>query len=356
MPLDVGSIEVFMGPQQVGGPDNLLSAVTDFISAAKKKLFIAVQELESRDIATAILAAKSRGVKIRIILESKYLGIDTPVPDPWLEEGKNEDNRQIVLALLRAGIEVIFDLNPATFHQKYIVRDPDTDRAAVLTGSTNFTPTGTGANLNHIVVFKGKRLSGLYHDEFEEAWTGTFGRMQERRNEEPKTYRLAHVRTKILFAPDHAPELEIMKQILKAKERVDFAMFTFAQSSGIDDAMICLNRSGIPVRGVLDRSQGNQGWAATRPIKNAGAELFWPRWNSGIRKVHHKLVVIDDLVTIIGSFNHTGPANRLNDENIAVIGDRLEKRPDALDNQHRIARYAREEIDRIIHANCEPVP
>ncbi|MBD3391819.1 MAG: hypothetical protein GF410_07345 [Chitinivibrionales bacterium] len=38
----------------------------------------------------------------------------------------------------------------------------------------------------------------------------------------------------------------------------------FAQSSGIDDALICLSRAGIGVHGVMDRMQGNQEWAATR--------------------------------------------------------------------------------------------
>jgi hypothetical protein len=33
--------------------------------------------------------------------------------------------------------------------------------------------------------------------------------------------------------------MEIMKQMLKAKDRIDFAMFTFAQSSGIDDTIAC---------------------------------------------------------------------------------------------------------------------
>ena len=45
------------------------------------------------------------------------------------------------------------------------------------------------------------------------------------------------MRIKPLFAPRHGPEMEIMKQMLKASESIDFAMFTFAQSSGIDDAM-----------------------------------------------------------------------------------------------------------------------
>ena len=40
---------------------------------------------------------------------------------------------------------------------------------------------------------------------------------------------------KIVFGPEHTPELEIMKQMLKEKKRVDFAIFTFSQSSGIND-------------------------------------------------------------------------------------------------------------------------
>ena len=32
-------------------------------------------------------------------------------------------------------------------------------------------------------------------------------------------------------------------------------------------------------------------------------------------------MVIDERVVIGGSFNYTGPANRLNDENIFVLGD-----------------------------------
>ena len=37
--------------------------------------------------------------------------------------------------------------------------------------------------------------------------------------------------------------------MLKAANRVDFAMFTFAKSSGIDDTMIRVARSGTHIRG-----------------------------------------------------------------------------------------------------------
>jgi phosphatidylserine/phosphatidylglycerophosphate/cardiolipin synthase-like enzyme len=345
-----------MGPGDLGAPDDLEATVVSFVDAAQDSLFVAVQELESRPIAQAILRAKQRGIRVQIILEGNYLTVDRAADDPWLLGGQNEANREIYAALLRAKVGVIPDLNPETFHQKYIVRDPDSSRAAVLTGSTNFTPTGTGDNLNHVVVVEGKRVAGLYMDEFVESWTGTFGQKRERHDAAPKTYQVSKVDVKVVFAPEHTPELEIMKQMLKARHRVDFAMFTFAQSSGIDDTMIFLSRAAIPVRGVLDRRQGNQEWAATRPVIDAGAELWWPREGSGVRKVHHKLMVIDEQVIIAGSFNYTGPANALNDENIIVIGNILEGDPEARANQRQLAAYALQEIDRIIEDHCERIP
>jgi hypothetical protein len=51
-----------------------------------------------------------------------------------------EDNRALRAALLRAGVDVITDLNPKIFHQKFVVRDPGTDSAAVLTGSAKLHP------------------------------------------------------------------------------------------------------------------------------------------------------------------------------------------------------------------------
>ena len=356
MPVDLGSLKLYMGPHTLGAPDDLGATIIDFIDSAHERLFIAVQELESRPIAEAILRAKQRGVSVYLILEGHYLTVDKPSDDPWMPGGDNEPNREIHAALLRAKVDVITDLNPATYHQKFIVRDPDGRGAAVLTGSTNFTPTGVEQNLNHLVVIEGKRVAGLYLDEFVEAWTGSFGSKSERHGPAPKTYQVSNVPIKVLFAPDHAPEMEIMKQMLKARARVDFAMFTFAQSSGIDDTMIFLSKAGIPVRGVLDRMQANQTWAATRPAIDAGAELWWPCLGSGIRKVHHKLMVIDRQVVIAGSFNYTGPANALNDENIVVIGDAFRQHSETLENQQKLAGYALEEIERIIRDQAERIP
>ncbi len=146
-----------------------------------------------------------------------------------------------------------------------------------------------------------------------------------------------------------------MKQMLKAEHRVDFAMFTFAQSSGIDDTMFWLLKAGVPVRGVLDRGQGSQAWAATVPLKVKGAELYENTPGNGVRKVHHKLMVIDERLVVAGSFNYTAPAATLNDENIVVLGDLEETNPAAEAAQRSLAAYVLAEIDRIIANLSRPV-
>jgi phosphatidylserine/phosphatidylglycerophosphate/cardiolipin synthase-like enzyme len=146
-----------------------------------------------------------------------------------------------------------------------------------------------------------------------------------------------------------------MKQMLKARSSIDFAMFTFAESSGIDDTMIRLVGSLPRVRGVLDRAQGAQAWAATQPLKAAGVQLFQNKTGTGVRKIHHKLMVVDERLVIAGSFNYTAPGTTLNDEKIIVLGDLEETDPDAEAAQRQLASYALAEIERIITDLAEPV-
>ena len=366
MGIQLGSVEFYAGPPVLGAPDDLDAVIRAFIAGATTSLLVAVQELGSRTIAGAILAAKAEKLHVQVILEGDYLLQDPPVADPWTAGGDNEENRIIHAALLRAGVDVITDLNPAIFHQKFIVRDPGRTTAAVLTGSTNFTltdtgtnpPSGTGKvgnNLNHVLVLRGQRATDQYIAEFERLRQGTFGALHERLEPRPAEFRLAHLRVKPLYAPEHGPEMEIMKQMLKSRTSIDFAMFTFARSSGIDDTMFRLVSSLTRIRGVLDRGQGAQAWAATQPLKAAGVQLFQNRPGTGVRKVHHKLMVIDERLVIAGSFNYTDPANTLNDENIVVLGDLGETDPAAEGAQRQLAGYALAEIDRIITDLAEPV-
>ncbi len=364
--IKIGGIELHMGPQVLGAPDDLDAVIRSFIDGAKTSLDLAVQEIDSEPIAQRIIAAKQRGVRVRVILEGDYLTENTARPDPWavLPAGdNNEGNRRIMNAFLRARVDVISDLNDAIFHQKFIVRDHGKPTEAILTGSTNFTRTDTGTNtdggnnLNHLVVLHGANAADQYAAEFERLRQGTFGDRHERVEPRPKEFKLGGMRVKPLFAPRHGPEMEVMKQMLKAKKSIDFAMFTFSKSSGIDDTMLRLAQAQpkIRIRGVLDRAQGAQGWAPTQELKAAGVELFANKPGTGVRKIHHKLMVIDEELVIAGSFNYTEPATIFNDENIVVIGDADVVTPGVVGNQQSLADYALTEIERIIQDLAEPV-
>ncbi|MCW8914660.1 MAG: phospholipase D-like domain-containing protein [Magnetovibrio sp.] len=353
MAISIGNVTLHMGPKSLGAPDDLEAAIVKFIDDAQKTLDVAVQELEQATIADALIRARNRGVKVRVVLEGDYLLNDKPSTKPYQATGKKEPNRELFLALLRANIDTRTDYNPNIFHQKFIVRDRDGGKRGLLTGSTNFTPTGVGKsmgghgnNLNHLVEIKSARVLKQYALEFDEIWDGTFGAVRNRHETKPGEYTVSKVRVKPLFAPDHSPEMEIMKQMLKAKKRIDFAIFTFSQSSGIDDTMIALCKAGLPVRGIFDSGMARD-WSGYPTVKKAGGDLYVAR-GAGLNKLHHKLMVIDGQVIIVGSFNYTGPANLLNDENIVIIGDLEETDTQAKANQRELAKYALKEINRMI--------
>jgi phosphatidylserine/phosphatidylglycerophosphate/cardiolipin synthase-like enzyme len=372
-----GRIQAFAGPAALGAPDNLENVIVQFMAGARHSLDIAVQEIDSEPIAQAILDARWRGVSVRAFLEQDYLARDdlppaTPRADETDEEAvaraqwteyrrpaTQRTNRDILAALLRSAVDVKADYNPKIFHQKFVIRDyRGTSRttSAVLTGSTNFTHTGTHNNLNHAVIFHDYRICRAYRSEFEEIRSGTFGALSERRGEKVRTVNIEGVPVRVLFAPDDSPEHEIVKQMLKCDDRVDFAIFTFSGSSGIDDAMRMLRAADRTVRGALDPMQGRQWWAATDWLHDRDIEVFFPRSTPGFGKLHHKLMVIDEDIVVGGSMNYTEPANSYNDENIFVIGnpfdlDANEGGPVNHARCRAIARFFRREIDRIIAAS-----
>jgi len=347
----VGNVEFYAGPHDVGAHDDMEKVIVDFINGAEKRLEIAVQELDSRPIAEAIIDARKRKVTVKVVLEQDYLRADRAQQDPWLKGGGKEENREIQNAIFRSNIDLKLDYNESIFHQKFIVRDGN----SLLTGSTNFTHTGTHHNLNHIVIVKDPEVAKIYSREFKEIQQGHFGKYNEGHDAAPTDVVVSDIPIRVLFAPDHNPEMEIMKQMLKARKRIDFAIFTFAKSSGIDDTMIRLLKTGFPIRGAFDGKQGGQPWSALSSLKENGAELYSVPQGNGVGKLHHKLMVLDEEVVIAGSFNYTGPANLLNDENIIILGD-LDTTSNAQKNaQKKIAKYALAEIDRIIDTHGNPM-
>ena len=93
-----------------------------------------------------------------------------------------------------------------------------------------------------------------------------------------------------------------------------------------------------------------------QPLKNAGVQLYQNKPGTGVRKVHHKLMVIDERLVIAGSFNYTAPgAPRSTTRTSSCIGDLEETDPEAEAANGSSPAYALAEIDRIINLLAEPV-
>lgn len=353
MSCSVGKVEFYAGPKELKAPDDLEKVIVDFINGAKKRLFVAVQELENEKIAEALIEARKRKVLVKVVIEQDYLKSKRIQKDPWesILKNENEANRLINDAILRSNIDVKCDYNTSIFHQKFIVRDGK----SLLTGSTNFTPTGTHSNLNHVIIVHDEKVAKIYTKEFSEIQKGHFGKDNEGHDKTPTDLVVSNVPIRVLFAPDHNPEMEIMKQMLKAKKKIEFAIFTFSKSSGIDDTMIKLLEMKIPITGAFDGKQGYQKWAAIPALKKKGAKLFAVHEGNGLGKLHHKLMVLDEEVIIAGSFNYTGPANMLNDENIIILGDLDTTSKAQKKAQKKIGSYASKEIKRIIKDHGVPM-
>jgi phosphatidylserine/phosphatidylglycerophosphate/cardiolipin synthase-like enzyme len=70
-----------------------------------------------------------------------------------------------------------------------------------------------------------------------------------------------------------------------------------------------------------------------------------------LRKLHDKLMVIDESIVVAGSFNYTQPANDYNDENLFVIGSVFPKVGNISVDQAECAalpKHMKAEIGRII--------
>ena len=152
-----------------------------------------------------------------------------------VRSSKGNAIQALLMEILRVGVDAKADYNPKIFHQKFIVRDT----ASVLTGSTNFTTTGVTKNLNHLTIIHDVKVAKEYKKEVDQLRKGIFGARSEIHGRKPlEDHYVSNVRMKPLFAPDHIPELEFLKQMNKARSRIDFAIFTFSQSAGIDDGLV----------------------------------------------------------------------------------------------------------------------
>jgi len=138
------SIDVFFSPK--GG---CTEAVVREITAARHEVLVQAYSFSSKPIAEALVAAKTRGVQVTVLLDKS--NESEPYSDlPHLTE---------------QGLAPLTDAQHAIAHNKVMI----IDRKIVLTGSFNFTHQAEAENAENLLVIKGNAaLAKSYRDHFAE--------------------------------------------------------------------------------------------------------------------------------------------------------------------------------------------
>jgi phosphatidylserine/phosphatidylglycerophosphate/cardiolipin synthase-like enzyme len=131
------------------------NAVIPLINAAAHTLDIAMFFLTSSEIGAAVVAAKARGVDVRVIIDA----------------GGAANQYSQTGAFCAAGIALKWENWGGKSHSKWAVADSaDAANAAVVFGSMNWTGAGNTDNDENTLYVKNAGFAAAFHSEFERQW------------------------------------------------------------------------------------------------------------------------------------------------------------------------------------------
>ena len=120
---------------------------------------------------------------------------------------------------------------------------------------------------------------------------------------------------KVLFSPQDNCAQEIVSEIDKAKDYIYVAMYFFT-SRPIAQALIRAKDRGVDVKVCMDQEQPTYEYSKSRFLENKSINI---KLISGSGIMHNKFCIIDDHITLTGSYNWTVSADLKNDENLLII-------------------------------------
>lgn len=133
--------------------DNVEGLISESINSAGKQILVQAYLLTSKKIAAVLIAARRRGVDVRVLADAEQLD--------KIETSKLPD-------LAEAGVPVWLETKYLNAHNKIIVIDAGTADATVITGSFNFTWSAQHRNAENILIArKNPSLAARYAQNWE---------------------------------------------------------------------------------------------------------------------------------------------------------------------------------------------
>ena len=276
-----------------GGPDAKLAAA---IQEARVSVDMAIFDLNLWSLRDALINAFRRGVTVRLVIESDNLD------EPEIQD------------LLEVGISILGDRREGTMHNKFVV----IDRSEVWTGSMNFTTTDGYLNDNSLLRVRSARLAEDYTTEFNEMFEDDLFGPDVRSATPYPELKVEGVPIEVYFSPDDGVASHLQELIQSGRESLYFMAFSFT-SDKLANEILERAQNGVIVAGVMEESQveSNIGSDYDR-FRQAGLDM---RLDGNPRNMHHKVILIDGSIVVIGSYNFSNSAETRNDENVLVFRD-----------------------------------
>jgi len=280
-------IEAYFCPK-----DDCSSIIKNNIDNAKKLVHCAFFDLDLKDLINSI-GKKSYNADVKVVIDDN-----------------NYDNQ-----IKGQGIKVA--KSKQYMHNKFCVIDNN----KVITGSMNPTDRGSNFNNNNLIIINSVHIADNYEDEFQELWNGVYA--------SGKNVKYNKIDTNIgiienYFCPEDCTFdnqggiYKILELIRNSENSVKIASFSFTHEA-LADELLKADIRGLDVSVLIERKQRNgQGSQYTR-LKDFGLNI---KVDGNKYNMHHKFIIIDDKIVVVGSPNYSFSGFNRNDENILIIYNR----------------------------------
>lgn len=245
-------------------------------------------------IYNALVRAKARGVKIRIVYDtssnSYYPKLSNFVK---IANEKSTDSPKILM------------------HNKFMIFD----NSSIITGSMNFAKTGfSGFNSNCIFFINSKEIANIYEKEFNQMLQGKFHNSKSQISH--TTVVLGDTKVTPLFSPkDKIITNNVLPLIQNAKKYVYIPTFIITHEE-LTNELINAKKRGVDVKLIIDATNVYSRKSKIKELRNAGVPVKVENYAG---KMHSKSIIIDDEYIVAGSMNFSNSGENKNDENVLII-------------------------------------
>lgn len=348
--------------------DNLEEQIINAIATAKTSVEVAVMEFRLPRVAQAMVDAKHRGVRVRLLIDHQYnqtlaeieqavsSGVKLNAHDlAALDELRRYPGD--ALEIVRAGgVEIKDDAWPGgrgsgLMHEKFVVADG----ANTIISSGNFTLSDMHGKLNPgkkasrgnpnnmVAINNNLAVAKVFVDEFNLMFDqGLFKAHKPQRD--PVVLQVGRGTIAFRFSPAKKNQEigttsngAIADYMEHAQKSIHVALFAFS-AQNISDAMGEAHDKGVEVKELIDpdfySTPYSKAWDAAGmcPIKTGRTKkvkvhpwhqpitsVGFPTGPLGDRGVHSKMAVIDSRIVLTGSHNWSSSGNYSNDETLLAI-------------------------------------